>query len=287
MKLTFTNSEGKSFVMAKTFPNILTSHKGLSANGIESMTAKGFNQNGVYYQGVLEEERIINLNVKYNYETKLQGEQRRKDIISIFNPNIGLGELVYEDETGTYKISAVVSAKPQIYPLPRLVSVSEFDVILMCPKPDWLSYTPFQVKMTGLTGGLKYPKKYPIRFAKRGNGGEVDYKGDNPASMILDFRVKPGGTSVVDPMIVNGKGKYIKIKKTIGSNERLLVDTNMDSPSVIFEDANGNQTDAWDDAWVFGSTPMQLHRGLNTFKFYAASGNPECYLTAYNHYAGV
>lgn len=288
LKVTYKNALGESIEMGAEFPYILGRNSGFSSNDVITQMSKGYNQNGMYYYGSLDGPRIINITAYYKYADDYEGKQRQKDIARVFNPRLGMGQLIYEDSAGRYTIDAAVSLKPVIYRTTEkeYAMMRAFDVVLTCPKPDWLSYESYQIKMVDFLGGLTLPFSLPFTLADRGDGGRVDYEGDNPASVVLDFRVAEGGTSVINPRIENQQGEYIKIEKTITEGQKMLIDTNPDAPSVTFADEYGNESDAW-DSLVFGSKFFQLNRGLNVFSFTADSGSPELYMTYKNHYAGV
>ncbi|MCK4500685.1 phage tail family protein [Candidatus Babeliales bacterium] len=287
-KLTFKNAEGETLEMGAVFPYILGKHSGLSSNDVITQTSKGYNQNGSYYYGSLDNARTINMTVYFNYASDVEGREKQKHIAKIFNPRLGMGQIVYEDSYGKYIIDGVVSLKPVIYRIDEneYSMTKAFDVVLTCPKPDWLSYEPKSLKMNTLIGGLTYPMSFPITFAETGTGGAIAYDGDNPADILFDFRVAEGGESMTNPKVANGKGEYIEIDRTIYAGEKILVDTNPDKPSIIFVDSDGNKSDAWENL-IWGSTFFQLTRGENLFTFTASSGDPEVYGEYREHFAGV
>ncbi len=288
VKITYINAKGQLMEMSAVFPYVLGRSSGLSGNEVNTQLSKGYSQNGSYYYGTLENARVISLTVYFNYETDAECRQKQKEIAGIFNPRLGMGQIIYEDAAGKYIIGAVVSLKPVIYKTESdSTSMSKaFDVVFTCPKPDWLSYKPKNLKMNALIGGLKFPMAFPIKFAETGTGGLIEYEGDNPADIIFDFRVAEGGESMANPKVTNGNGAYIEIEKTINAGEKILVDTNPDKPSIVFVDTDGNKSDAW-ESLVWGSEFFQLERGENIFTFTAASGDPEVYATYREHHCGV
>jgi len=260
---------------------------------VTTQMARGFNQNGMYYHGTLDGIRTLNMTVCFNYSSEIECKEKQKSISRIFNPRLGVGQITYEDDTGKYFIDAVVSVKPKIYNSNSgsITMVRDFDVVLSCPKPDWLTESK-KIKMIDVEGGLTFGTIFPIKFADRSDGGRVEYEGDNPASVILEFGIKDGGTSVNKPRVVNHLGEYIELDITLTEDQRILIDTNPDAPSITLVDGD-EEIDGW-EYLVFGSTFFQLYTdiydgtpGLNTFSFMADSGDPVLYLTYSEHYAGV
>jgi|GEM_PF-4590577 len=294
LKVTFKNALGDSIEMSSTFPYLLKRYSGFSGNEVTTQMAQGFNQNGMYYHGTLDGVRTLNMTVCFNYSSELECKEKQKYITRIFNPRLGMGQITYEDDTGKYMIDAVVVVKPEIYKTSEdsIMMSRSFDVVLSCPKPDWLTESK-QIKMVDVVGGLTFGLAFPIKFGDRSGDGRITYKGDNPASVILDFRVIDGGDDVENPRVENHLGEYIQVKKTLRANQKILVDTNPDAPSITFVDEYGTEFDEW-ESLEFGSTFFQLYidkyeseRGLNVFKFTASNGDPEVYLNYREHYAGV
>jgi len=288
VKVTFINALGESIELQEKFPYILGKHTGFSHNEVVTQMRKGFSQNGSYYYGSLDNPRVLNITGYFNYATDIVGKQRQKTIARVFNPRLGMGQVVYEDSAGKYIIDAVVSLKPVIYKMDdgEYASCRAFDVVLMCPKPDWLSYVPYSIRMNALIGGMTFALEFPTTFAETGSGAEVEYEGDNPADIVFDFRVAEGGESMTNPKVTNANGECIEIDKVIYQGEKILVDTNPDAPSIVYVDSDGNQSDAW-DCLVWGSTFFQLENGSNAFSFSASGGDPEVYVTYREHFAGV
>jgi hypothetical protein len=288
LKVTFVNALGESIELNEKFPYILGRHTGFSSNDVITQMSKGFSQNGSYYYGSLDNPRVLSITGYFNYRTDAEGKQRQKTIARVFNPRLGTGQIIYEDSAGKYIIDGVVSLKPVIYKIngDEYANCRAFDVVLTCPKPDWLSYEPHSMRMNALIGGMTFALMFPTKFAETGNGAQIEYEGDNPADMVFDFRVAEGGASMTNPKVTNADGEYIEIGKTIYPGEKILVDTNPDAPSIIFTDSEGNESDAW-DALIWGSVFFQLKHGSNTFIFSASSGDPEVYVTYREHFAGV
>ncbi len=286
LKLTFVNANADSVDLSN--PYIITKVSGLHAKGVTIQQTPGFAQNGVYYYGSLDQARIINITAGFTANSINEIRQIESELSNVFNPRLGLGELRIDTGDGNlYKIAAAVAVQPDPYKIKDTIYFArQFDIVLFCPKPDILSYASSQIKLTGISGGLIYPKTYPITYGTAGPTGLITYSGDNPAQMLLDFRVESGGSAVVDPYIVNDNGEYIQLDTTIQPGERILINTNPDSPSIIHIDTSDNQTDLW-DALIYGSTFFQLEVGDNTFSFTAASGNPELYITYNEHYSGI
>lgn len=288
VKVTFLSSRGESIEMGLSSFFKLTNYSGFMSNDVTTQLAKGFKQQGKYYYGTNENERILNITCKYKFQTIKEGKQIRKTLSRVFNPNLGTGRITYEDDIGKYIIDAVVSVKPEVYEIDTegIYLANSFDVILTCPKPDWLSYETYSLKMNALIGGRTYPLQLPSPFAETGAGMEINYSGDNPADIVFDFRVAEGGESMSNPKVTNAKGEYIEISKTLYPNEKILVDTNPDAPSIVFIDSNGAVSDAWNSR-VEGSTFFQLEHGTNIFSFNASAGDPEVYAEYKEHFSGV
>lgn len=286
LSITFENSEGTSIEMSERFPYVLTDHRGLFANDVTTQTQRGFAQDGAYYFGSLDDARVISLTVVYNYATLLEDKEIQRELLNIFNPQLGLGTLTRTDDEGTYIIEAVVSVKPRIRKIPTggTKMCKTFDVVFFCPEPDWLSNTEYEETIDGLTGGLIIPMAIPLTIPATSAGKVIQYDGDNPADILFDFGVESGGVSADTPRVENADGEYIEIDKVLLEGERILISTNPDAPSITFINTSGESSDAW-EYLVWGSTFFQLEKGTNNITFSADTGSPTLKLTYREHFA--
>jgi len=255
---------------------------GLDSNAIKVLTTPLYGQDGEVFIGSNQKMRIVTV----DWVIRNELTTKRRDIARAFNPNLGQGVLVYENDGAKYKINAITALKPKTEKLVYNQIKAEYNMSFLCAKPDWLDYTATQLKLEAFTGGLVYPKIYPFVYATKGEGGKIDYVGDNPASVIIDIR--GSAPDAVDPIITNSTtGETITTQNIdLGTDEKLLIDTNPDAPSVKLVSALGVETDAWEKI-VSGSKFWQLEYGLNEIAFSSTSGSPELYITYSNHYSGV
>ena len=286
-KFKFTNSEGISIEISDCDPYILTNITGTGAPDSNLQLADGYQQNGSSYLSTLTDVRKLKIEIEVNGNDREDVKSKTRDLMVIFNSLLGEGKIIYSNDAGSWRIYGAVFDGPTAfakdkYPFHQFVSIG-----ILCADPDWMAVSDKQIKMVDYIGGLTFPITFPIKFAERGTGGRVEYMGDNPAPMLLDFRVAEGGTSVIDPRIENEKGEYIQIKKTILAGERLIINTNPKKLSVTLIDVDGIESDAWSTLYGTNNKYLQLHKGENVFQFSASSGDPELYLTFAERYCGV
>jgi hypothetical protein len=251
---------------------------GLTDNPITPLTTKIYEQDGEVYLGTNQSPRTISIDWVVRGDIIAETEI----LMAALNPGLGLGTLVLENASKKYKIGAAVALKPVYDKLVYNQVKIGYNVVFICPKPDFLDYTPTTIKMVDFAGGLEYPKTYPIMYAQRGDGATINYQGHNPADVALDLR-----GPAVNPVIENvTTGLTIETKNlTLLDGEKLLIDTNPDAPSVQMV-TGGVTTDAWNKI-KYGSKFWMLRYGNNKINFSADSGTPECYLTYSAHYAGI
>jgi len=286
-KVEFKNANGAEIVIGDSDPHILSDISGTGGADAKIHTAPAYQRNGSSYLGTTLKDRKIKLEIEVTGDSRKEVKERVREVMSIFNSSLGEGQLMYTNDVGTWRIYGTVYDGPVVkrkdgYPYHGYV-----DVGIFCDDPDWLAPEDTQIKMEDYTGGLEYPLEYPISYADRGTGGRVMYTGDNPAPVLLDFRVAEGGLAVVDPRIENENGEFIQIKGTIEPGQRLMINTNKKKLSVTLIDVDGSESDAWDYLRGTKNTYLKLHAGENVFGFSATSGNPELYLTFAERYSGV
>jgi len=286
-KFKFINSEGVSLEISDSEPYILNDISGTGNAEANIQTSDPYQQNGSIFLDSLAKPRKIKIEVEIVGKDRTEMKTYTASLMTIFNSLLKEGTIIYTNDAGSWRIYGAVYDGPRIYrkddyPFHQFASVSFF-----CADPFWLAPIDKQIKMSDFVGGLTFPMTFPITFAERGKGGKINYTGNVPAPMILDFRVADGGTSVTNPKIQNEKNEAIQVQRVILPGERLIINTNTKKLSVTHIAEDGTETDAWGSLYGVNNTYLQLHKGENVFQFSALSGDPELYLTYAARYSGI
>lgn len=283
-KVTFTNAIGESLTLSRTFPYLLQNLDGLGSPPITQLTQKGFQQDGVTHFGNLLESRLINFRAVIKDSDRSALIEKRKEIMRVFNPKLGNGVLIYENDDVKYRIECLVYDGPHeiIGQSERTALIQSFDVGLFCPSPAWEGNVQNSLKMVGFVGGLTFPVTLPLSLAIQGDQVEIDYSGTLDAPLLIEFR----GPAATPKITKVETGELVEVDLELLSGEKLFIDTTPGAINVFKDDGAGNLTSAFnyiDHTSIY----FLLTQGTNTLSFEAASGSPEVYLYWRDQFLGV
>ena len=283
-KITFTNANGESVTLSQTFPYLWQDLDGITAPRPLCLTRRGFNQDGQSYFGSLLEPRYITFRAIINDSTKQELLEKRAEILRVFNPRLGLGELLYENGVNTYYIKASVFDGPNdvLKANSSNSNMQSFDIGLFCPQPGWESTIEHSEKLIGFIGGLTLPFTLPQTLAEQGSKVEINYSGTLDAPILVEFH----GPGTMLKIIKEETGEYIEVDVELTADEKLYIDTTPGAYDVYTEDVSGNKTSAFNKVKPYISY-FQLTKGINTLSFSAASGEPEVYVKWRNQFIGA
>lgn len=206
----------------------------------------------------------------------------RVQIAKAFNPKLGLGTLRYENDHLVRENKAIAESVP-IYPDgPRTETIQKGLINLICPSPFWEDITPENYKLEDFVGNFRFPFKFPVRFASRGDSRELVNKGDVPTPIKVTFC----GESI-NPKITNlTTGEFIKVNRSILLNYSLVINTEFGNKEVKIVAPDGVEQNAFSYIDLESSFFM-LNVGENRFSFITDGGQPEVYIEYRNKYLGV
>lgn len=284
LKLEYENERGNSLTFGvQTNACKLISWSGLSEAEIEPQTSTGFAQHGVAYYGSLLSPRTIAVTVVVQRQDAAQLVQAREQMQAVFNPLLK-GVLKIAPLGGAFKYAAdcVVIETPTINGQGS-DHYQMYDISFYVPSGVIRSYEKHVLKMEGFVGGLKFPLRFPIRFASRGNIADIEYTGHLASPVAVEF-----WGPATNPMVQNRvTGKYIELTIALGEGERVVVNNDPSGPQ-IYKVVNGEYVPAFhliNPDCDLGDFNLQL--GANGFSYVAASGAPQAYLFWHDLYAGV
>jgi len=273
--LTFRNANNKSVTFSNRKPFILTTIEGLDVPDITVQTYKGLKQDGVTYIDNTLNERAISLEAVIIANTYNELAELRRRLIEVFNPKLGLGELVFDDGLRQLKIPAIIDAAP-ILPGGSSNQSDRFQRVLItfyCPTPFWQELAENIVNMALWVGAFQLPLNIPetgiiMGYKEESIIANVFNNGDVPCGIRIEFKALG---SVVNPYIVNLNSQdMIKINKTMQAGEIITVTTHFGNKKVTSE-MNGVVNNIFqfvDPASVF----LQLDIGDNILRYGADAG---------------
>lgn len=232
-------------------------------NGIDTLTvslsqAKGINQTGATIQSKNVQPRPVNITGRLVGDYQEYGKER---LISVIRPDLS-GKLYADD----YYLNVYPTSTPAIGVEDKF---AQFQFSLLAAYPYWCKDDSASVTLAGITPMFKFPWNIskPYRFGKLAetqffnvwNGGQV------PVPFTATFTASD---EVVNPKITNAvTGKFLQIKKSMQSGERLVVEITHDR-TYVTSSVDGDCRGALD----LKNTLYELDVGDNVLKPEAESG---------------
>ncbi|SHJ64685.1 Phage tail protein [Hathewaya proteolytica DSM 3090] len=291
--LIYRNCKGMAITITNSMPFVL--QKLEISNGININTVKGIKQNGNTYLNNSLDNKDINIDITITANTLVELEELKSRLYKVFNPKLGLGELIYIDNFKQRKIKCMVATMP----IPEFYGNNSFAKCTI----NLIAFNPFFTDLLEHRIDLSTMKfddafHFPLNIDEATKGVHFGYKetsttdvsncynaGDITTPVKVIF--KSYGT-VVNPKITNTTtNEFIKLNKTLTQDETIEITTDYGNKKVT-STVNNTTTNAF-NLIDLSSTFMELENGDNLFKFEADTGSKdlECYIYYYNRYLGV
>lgn len=279
MKFVYINENGLSVEISPDSQYQLINYSGLESGTVALKTGHGYNQNGDNYYGSRLQSRVISIQFDDIVSDYVEQAKHRRYLESVFNAHIG-GTLYITTENGEYKLPCRI-AEGLTPESTRYPTYQVYNVSLYSPEYAIFSAADREIKADGFEKTLVFPVQFPIMFGKTGAIVEVEYAGDVPAPLLLEFR----GPAVKPVIVKSETGETITVDTALAGGEILWVDTTPNRINVYTE-ADGVKTPAYhliDPLSDF----FCLTRGTNTIRFFADSGDPALYIHYNTLFLGV
>lgn len=283
-KVRFINSTGESILLSDTTPPFFLQRiEGTGGVDVDIQTEKSPYQDGATYIDSILNMRSIVLTVTIKARNAVELFELRSQLVRVFNPKLKIGVLEYETPTGTKIINAVSELAPVFA---NLTSGTVAAVInLLCPNPYWFDKDDHETIMsTPFPKLFSFPLTLGTEMGEEGNSGNFVNQGDVPTPLIFEI-----SGAVKNPKIINyTTNEFIRIKKTINENEKIVINTSPFDRQITFVDANGMERNGFQ--WLdFDSEFFQLSVGENRLKYISDNSEDKATLNIkwHNRYVGV
>jgi hypothetical protein len=254
----YVNSNGDSVVFDYAGGFLINKPTGIDTLTVNLSQAKGINQTGATIQSTNIQPRPVTITGYFVGD--MQPEKKEK-LISVIRPDLG-GKLYADD----FYLNVWPTSTPTIEARNQ---GARFQLSLLAAYPYWCKDDSAETVLSGIQKLFKFPwnlsrsyqfgKFMETKFMNVHNGGQV------PVPYTATFTAKG---EVVNPRISNAtNGKFILIKKTLVSGERLVVQITHDRTYVtsnVDGDCRG--------ALSLSSNMFELGVGDNVLKPEADSG---------------
>jgi len=273
-ELVFTNSRNEYVALRNRAPFVLKRVDGTGATRADVQMQKApFQDGGTYIDSVLE-ERDIYIEAGIFADTEEEVFQHRATLSRVFNPKLGEGELRYH-YYGEVKMIKVAAVKAPEFPgVDRVTGYQRFLIHLVAADPLWLSPTTHKEPMSAYVGMFTFPLEIGEGGIKMGEQTAVtiiNNAGDVNTPVEIEFH-----GPVVNPEVRNNTtGDFIKVNRSIGSDEKLVLNTAFGSKTVeVVNKDSGEKEDAFH--WIdLESVFWQLQVGDNELEYRADEGQDD------------
>ena len=236
-------------------------YDGLESSDYKLDTAENVNADGEQ----LKSKKVLSrpIMVEFDYMEFFDIPEMRQKLIRFFSPySPGILEVNYlgvtrqiEYEVSSFKISSR-NVNDQLSCL----------LYVKCMEPSFKTARMGESIMT-LIGGLKFPLKLPFKLKQFGPLKKNVYNdGHMPAPVEIYFK-----GPAVNPKVVNHRtGEYIRIKRTLTSDEAVYINTAFRKKAVVIINRDTRE-DAW-DYLDLSSSFFWLQEGDNLIEFISDAG---------------
>lgn len=230
----FTNSNGQSITFDRNRPFVFGKINGLSKSNTTVISDKTAAQDGELYQNSTLEKKQIILKINVLANTEMEYMEARRELISLFNPKLGEGEMHYYGNDIERKIKCVADGIPDM-PIIGNIKSLECEFILLAHQP-FLYLDKETAQFSTLEGGIHFPLAITsagtnIGYRKINVIKSINNNGDVECGIVAT--IKSFGT-VVNPSLTNIETKKtLKMNYTMAPGEIVLIDTRFGKKSII------------------------------------------------------
>jgi Phage tail protein len=259
-KVTFYNSLGDFIVLSYGHPFFLSRIGGLGDVDAETQMQKSPGQDGSTPVGkvVLKERPIpIEVDIFENHDSN------RLLLSKIFNPKLGEGRLVYENDLVRREIRASSEHVP-IFPDNRPKVTQKALINLIAYNPYWLTEEQAE-QLVVWEGGLEFPLELPATFAEQsGDKSKILVnEGDAESPLLIAFN----GPATSPIQVMNKTtGEFIKVNQNLLQGEKLEINTAFGQKRVSKVLADGTVQNAFHFISL-DSTFFSLQMGNNLIDY--------------------
>lgn len=274
-KLVYENEMGQSIefsIWSSFFPNNIEGIDGLK-NIIYSSSSPG--QDGTTY--LSSSLNIRDIIIKGSIRTDV--DRNRAYLLSTINPKLR-GKLIYSNDDTNYYINCIVENAPVI----TKNVYSNFLVSFYCPNPYWNDGNLIREEIITWIGGFTFPFSFSASFASKGDTSK-NIINDGVAESPIEIIFKG---PAVNPKVINiSTGEFIRVKRTLSSDDTLVINTEFGNKKVEIIKADGTKQNAFNYIDL-KSTFFQLKTGDNILQYSTDGLDPSSVSISYkNRYVGV
>lgn len=287
-KLRFTNPTGESLIMEYAKPYWLQNLVGLSSAPIDTLSSRGYQQDGQTAEGQSIQPRPVSFLVRVTGGSVAEVFANRRTLVQYFRPKQEYKARYYNDNLA-FDFTCRIIAGPDFQSTQS--SSGKFQtctIQLICDDPYLYEVAETETEMAATIPIFEIPFEMPedgIEFSEITNQqATIDNTGDVPTPVKIVFVGE-----MTNPIVTNETtGEYIKVNQTIGENEQLVITTGYGKKRVEIVKADDTTENAY--SYIdLSSTFFELQPGENILSYDADSGADSAQVSIYftPRYVGV
>ncbi|MEI5909450.1 phage tail family protein [Bacillus spongiae] len=287
-KLTFINSKGDTIIFEEKEPFLLQSIDGVEATDVTNQSQRVPFQDGEIPLDTLIEPRIISLTVMLLANSSAELKDYRRKLISVLNPKLGEGRLLYENNGDVKEISAKIEQMLS-FPSGKDNKGTNFQTTIFsfrCSNPYWTDETDTKASLAAYRESLTLPFTLPAVLGVEGESAVIFNDGDVDTPLEIELH----GPSI-NPVIENKTtGKLIKVNRELEKGDILYINTDKGKDKKVeIQKADGTIENAFHWLDIFESSLFELVPGENYLSYYADVGTEDAVVNIKyrNRYVGM
>jgi Phage tail protein len=274
------NSLGQSLVFDTTFQRelALESRGDLGGTGVTMRSQKiPLADGSLYYGSNVDEGDFTFSGILYAEDSYHLGRLRQK-VAGVINDALGVMRIIYEKDGVMYELEGVPDGIPS-FPSGKSNRTQRFQKAtfsFICHNPFWRDAGDRKATMKSFSEAFSMPFRFPIRFGQQGSSMTVFNGGHRPTPILLEL----SGAATKPRFENRTTGEFLQINRSLASNEKLIINTQVGKKSVMIQKADGTTENAF-NYLDSGSTFLNLAIGNNDLRYNAVSsyGNEIAKLT--------
>lgn len=273
LKLAYTNSLGHRLEFYGR-PYRLISFTGLGDVNIQHSTQRGFKQDGVSRTASLLEPRNMNIQLKIVGKDSDDVAQKRQELLMLFNQRYGEGTLEYISGDDYKAIKCIIDAVP-FFPDGSKNRGEDFQRVLIdlfAPNPYWEDGNATDKFLNTIEPTFSFP----LEIIDEGIELSIISPGtatlNNTGAVDTPLNITIYGPAEVPALYNDTTGEFIKVKRNIQSNEKMIISTEFGNKKVEIHEDDGTIRNVFNYIDL-DSVFFMLKPGLNTLRFSAAVGS--------------
>lgn len=271
-KVTFKNSNGFEMEFDQNEPFVLGGISGISEGSSTEVSDVTVNKNGERYIKSSLDKKIMTLKVIVLANSENELMNRRRQLITLFNPLLGEGTLTYSRNNTTITIQVVSDGVPD---MPYIGTKYKFSVSVSLIAFDPLfSNGSRAYEFSKVVGGISFPLEIDSEGCTFGEREinlikEINNNGDCPCGVLATLtaygEVENPSISILEDSI------SFKLNKTLVTGEVVMIDTRDSDEITMINKIDGEETDII-PYWDITSDLPTIGIGSRTVAYGADSG---------------